>query len=182
MAQVHRDVAIWAKYLERTGELLEYTKTKYTMDIWKFKPDGTPIIKQDHKLPPNVINIKEKSGKITTIKKVYALKPLKMLGVHKSFTLDKVTEMKAISTKTKRFTRALVSCPLKKHEVWKIYNTVYIPSVKYFLGTTAIEDKYLEDIQWLLSMIFLARLGCVSMFPQVVAFGPKYYRGIGILK
>eukprot|EP00957_Ditylum_brightwellii_P061278 4650173-Ditylum_brightwellii.AAC.1 len=81
----------------------------------------------------------------------------------------------------KRFTRTLVSCPLKKHEVWKIYNTVYIPSVKYSLGTTAIEDKYLEDIQRLLTTKKIARLGYVSMFPQAVAFGPKHYRGIGIL-
>eukprot|EP00957_Ditylum_brightwellii_P036502 2764438-Ditylum_brightwellii.AAC.1 len=45
MAQIQQDLSIWQYYLECTGGLLEDPKTKYTMFIWKFYPNGKPEIK-----------------------------------------------------------------------------------------------------------------------------------------
>eukprot|EP00957_Ditylum_brightwellii_P133219 10157811-Ditylum_brightwellii.AAC.1 len=104
-----------------------------------------------------------------------------MLGVQNSFPLDETAETFVIKQKTQKFTKVLVPCPLKKHKVWHIYHTVYIPSVKYSLGSMPIEDRNLIQIQKILITKLLARLGYVSTFLQAVAFGPKYYGGIGIL-
>eukprot|EP00957_Ditylum_brightwellii_P059388 4509042-Ditylum_brightwellii.AAC.2 len=64
------------------------------------------------------------------------------------------------------------------HEVWKVYNTVYLASVRYLLGATAIEDHTLKDIQKILTTKMLPRFGCVSTLPQAVVFGPIKYGGL----
>eukprot|EP00957_Ditylum_brightwellii_P091410 6959869-Ditylum_brightwellii.AAC.1 len=81
IAQMHRDLSIWGEYLEATGGLLEYSKTKYTMGAWKFNPDGTLVILKENELPTNSITIKETAQKTTTTKRACASKPLKMQGV-----------------------------------------------------------------------------------------------------
>eukprot|EP00957_Ditylum_brightwellii_P041836 3168902-Ditylum_brightwellii.AAC.1 len=49
--QTHRVISIWGENLGVTGGLLEYTKTKYTMLIWKFCSDGKPAIMKEKEFP-----------------------------------------------------------------------------------------------------------------------------------
>ena len=46
MAQINGKVSTWGQYLRDTGGLLEFTKTKYNMLIWNFKPNGSPYIER----------------------------------------------------------------------------------------------------------------------------------------
>eukprot|EP00957_Ditylum_brightwellii_P114288 8713586-Ditylum_brightwellii.AAC.1 len=53
MTQINSEVSIWGQYLGDTGGLLEFTKTKYNMLIWNFKPNGSPYIEKGKSLPKN---------------------------------------------------------------------------------------------------------------------------------
>eukprot|EP00957_Ditylum_brightwellii_P151401 11529430-Ditylum_brightwellii.AAC.1 len=104
-----------------------------------------------------------------------------MLGNLCTTTLNNTEEMKAVKKKAQKFITALASCPMQKHNVWRLNNTVYIPSIRNSLGATAIEDDELEKIQTIKTTKILAQMGYISTFPQAVAFGPKHYGRIGLI-
>eukprot|EP00957_Ditylum_brightwellii_P021472 1619728-Ditylum_brightwellii.AAC.1 len=55
MDQIQFDANLWAKILWVTGELLEFMKSLNFILIWKFQPNGRPVITPDNELLPNSI-------------------------------------------------------------------------------------------------------------------------------
>eukprot|EP00978_Attheya_sp_CCMP212_P010292 scaffold24832_cov55-Attheya_sp.AAC.1 len=59
-----------------------------------------------------------------------------MLGVRKAGDLKESEELKHLLEKTVKFTSSVVACPVKPHEIWEAYNTIYLASIMYPLAST----------------------------------------------
>eukprot|EP00978_Attheya_sp_CCMP212_P015193 scaffold39147_cov55-Attheya_sp.AAC.6 len=88
-----------------------------------------------------------------------------MLGVRKARSLQDTTEYNHPHKKTKKFICAIIACPVRPHEIWEAYNTMYLPSITYPLASTSLD--------------FTQTLGYTSSFPRKILFSPKLFGGIG---
>eukprot|EP00957_Ditylum_brightwellii_P107648 8212487-Ditylum_brightwellii.AAC.1 len=75
------------RYLWVPGGLLEQNKIKYTMMIWSFLPDRTPILHKENELPPNVVYVDAVDGMKVLLQRVDVSKGQIMLGVCQAATL-----------------------------------------------------------------------------------------------
>eukprot|EP00957_Ditylum_brightwellii_P014918 1125041-Ditylum_brightwellii.AAC.1 len=96
MTQINNKVSTCGQYLGDTGGLLKFTKTKYNMLIWNFKPNRRPYIEKGKNLPDNNVFVKDSIRKRAEIQRVEANTALKMLGACKAGTLDEKDETKAM--------------------------------------------------------------------------------------
>ncbi len=100
-----------------------------------------------------------------------------MLGVQKAGNLQEKTELEHLLQKTQKFTCAIIACPVQPHEVWEAYNTMYIPSVTYPMGSTSFDANEIKTLHVALLPRLLPQLGIASTFPRDVIFGPVYFGG-----
>eukprot|EP00957_Ditylum_brightwellii_P104026 7925483-Ditylum_brightwellii.AAC.2 len=63
-----------------------------------------------------------------------------MLGI-KAVNLDDADEFQLLLDKTRMYIKATAAYPLKPHEVWLGYQTVYKPCLQYPLSTTLLNKK-----------------------------------------
>eukprot|EP00957_Ditylum_brightwellii_P083765 6367134-Ditylum_brightwellii.AAC.1 len=68
------------RYLWVSGGLLDLNKTKYTMMIWSFLPDKTPILQKENELQPNVAHIDAADGMKLLLQRADVAKGQRMLG------------------------------------------------------------------------------------------------------
>eukprot|EP00978_Attheya_sp_CCMP212_P008865 scaffold20824_cov34-Attheya_sp.AAC.2 len=69
-----------------------------------------------------------------------------MLGVRKAGDLKESEELKHLLEKTVKFTSSVVACPVKPHEIWEAYNTIYLTSIMYHLASTSFSFEELERL------------------------------------
>ena len=115
---------------------------------------------------------------VVTIKRIPQDTSLVMLGVKKAGDLNERDELKHLLAKTEKFTKSVVACPIRVHEIWTAYNTIYLASVTYPLASTSFLFDDLEELHKTLFPRLLSWLGYQSSFPRKVVFGPKEFGGI----
>ena len=93
---------------------------------------------------------------------------------------DKPTEMEALVQKTKKFTRGILTCPLKPHETMIAYHQIYLPSVCYSSACTTLSQQQWESIQNPLLYKLLPKLGLPRNFPRELVLGTKHHGGLGL--
>eukprot|EP00957_Ditylum_brightwellii_P076614 5823028-Ditylum_brightwellii.AAC.1 len=92
MTQIQHDIMLYSKYLWILGGLLEIIKTHYMLIIWTFMVNGQPKLMEEHKLPPNDILMKTKTGYTTQLDRISVHKGSRMLGVRQTGSLQMETE------------------------------------------------------------------------------------------
>eukprot|EP00978_Attheya_sp_CCMP212_P011651 scaffold28851_cov56-Attheya_sp.AAC.6 len=83
-------------------------------------------------------------GQPATIKHIPQNKGNKIVGVLKAGDLKERAEFKHLLNKTLKFTCSIVACPVRPHEIWKAYNTIYLASIMYPLASKSLSFKELE--------------------------------------
>jgi hypothetical protein len=184
MTIITHDISSWAKKLWTSGGAVNYTKTFYTMLIWRFKDNGTPYLTKATDLPTNSVEITNPGEPETSrlVKRKCVTHAEKTLGVFKAADLSQTGEYQHLIRKATRFAKALISCPLNQVHSWLAYNTVYIPSVTYLFPITALDEKQCGKLQKLLKPVLLQKLGLPPTLPNGVVYGNQYFGGIGILQ
>jgi hypothetical protein len=105
MEQTQNDISSWAKFLWISGGLLELTKTKYYMLIWKFNSIGAPSLWTEDEQPSNTLQVYDQQGQPATIERILQNKALTMLGVRKTGDLKESDELTHLLAKTEKFTQ-----------------------------------------------------------------------------
>eukprot|EP00978_Attheya_sp_CCMP212_P029418 scaffold104451_cov75-Attheya_sp.AAC.2 len=111
MERTQNDITSWAKFLWVSGGLLELTKTKYFMIIWKFSSVGKPSLYKESELPPNTVQVFDQDGKAAMIERLPQNKGIRMLGVRKAGDLSENDEFDHLLEKTQKFTKSVIACP-----------------------------------------------------------------------
>jgi hypothetical protein len=180
MEKTQNDISSWNKFLWILGGLLELTKTKYYMLIWQFTERGKPYLCPMENLPTNTVTVLDQEGQPATIERIPHDKGIRMLGVRKAGNLTESDEFKHLFEKTAKFTSSVIACPVKAHEIWEAYNTIYIPSVTYPLATTSLQFSQVEQLHKQLLPKLLPRMGYQHCFPRKIVFGPKFFGGMEV--
>eukprot|EP00957_Ditylum_brightwellii_P068377 5190977-Ditylum_brightwellii.AAC.1 len=146
------------RYLWVSGGLLETNKTKYVLTIWKFGPNGRPVLLAEEKLPVNNIDIVDVLEHTMRMERVPVEKGVRMLGVRQAGSLQMNSKFDIQLAKTVKVSLAIVACPLKRHEVFLGYRTVYIPSLTYGFAATSFTEKQHDKLIVTLNPRLLPRL------------------------
>eukprot|EP00957_Ditylum_brightwellii_P015772 1188289-Ditylum_brightwellii.AAC.2 len=173
------DITLWDTFLNIDGGLLELTKTAYNMLVWQYDLLGTPSIAPEKDLPPNTVKVIQ-NGIPTTINRVDEIKALKLLSAYSALDQNNTATITHMEKRTIRFDKAIKSCYLPRAEVYIAYTTIYLPRLTYSLPTTTITLMECKNIQALLYLRLLARIGFHNSFPQAVALASTDLCGTGI--
>ena len=184
MAAIQQEIALWSKLLWVSGGAINYTKTFYTMMIWKFKPTGQAYLCKNEELPPNTVTLTNPSDPLDTrvIKRKCVTEAEKTLGVMKAADLSQTEELKHLKQKAQKFTKALVACPLTHLHAWLAYTTVYIPGTTYSSPTTSLTEAQCVELQAIIKPVLLKKMGLPPTLPNGVVYGDQYFGGIGFLQ
>ena len=117
MEKTQNNISSWNKFLWISGGLLELTKTKYYMLIWRFTQIGTPYLCPMEDLPTNTVTVLDQDGKPAIIERIPHDKGIRMLGVRKAGNLKESDEFEHLLEKTWKFTSSVIACPVKAHEI-----------------------------------------------------------------
>eukprot|EP00957_Ditylum_brightwellii_P080878 6152121-Ditylum_brightwellii.AAC.1 len=60
--------------------------------------------------------------------------------IQKAANLQEISEEKYMMGKITKYSKAIVSCPLKAHEVWTIYIAVLNSSITYSMSSTSFDE------------------------------------------
>eukprot|EP00957_Ditylum_brightwellii_P202305 15329561-Ditylum_brightwellii.AAC.1 len=67
MRIVQHDAELWERLLWTSGGLLEFTKSKHFLAIWKFNNNGKPSLMSNEELPQNDMYLKNAAGARTKL-------------------------------------------------------------------------------------------------------------------
>jgi hypothetical protein len=184
MQMIKHDISRWSKILWTSGGAINGIKSFYSMLIWTFDDNGIAQLAKNDQLPKNTVNIPNLSNpkETYTIKRKCVLEASKTLGVFKAADLSQTGELTNLKKKANRFARALLSCPLSHMHVWLAYWTVCIPGITYSSSTTSLTEEQCSQVEKIIKPSLVKKLGLPDTFPNLMLYGDKYFRGVGILQ
>eukprot|EP00957_Ditylum_brightwellii_P109862 8379675-Ditylum_brightwellii.AAC.2 len=141
MQNMQHNTELWGRLLWTTGGLLKFSKSVYFMIIWAFETSGCPYINPEHQLPANTVQVSDAHGSTTTLYHITKQDDIKMLGVKKQAALEEIKEYGLLLDRSITYVDAICTCPLKPHEAWLSYKTVYLLAILYLLSTTSLDEK-----------------------------------------
>ena len=182
-ALVQNDVSHWNTGLHITGGKLEGNKSKYLILIWEYTADGIPFL-QVHDDCQNEVTINlynNPTEQLARIPHDTHISKFKSLGTYLTGSLDTKYEQQVALEKIQKFTRFLVTCPLKPNETWLAYRQYLIPSLCYGSVIQSFPISTCEIMHKKLLPFLLPKLGYPATLPRPIAFGPRESGGCGIL-
>ena len=182
-ALVQQDVSHWNTGLHITGGKLEGNKSKYLILIWDYNAEGIPFL-QVHDDSQNEVTINLYNNPIKQLARIphdALISKFKSLGTYLTGGLDTKYEQQVALEKIHKFTRFLVTCPLKPNETWIAYRQYLIPSLFYGGIIQSFTISVCETMHKKLLPYLLPKLGYPTTLPRPIAFGPKESGGCGIL-
>jgi hypothetical protein len=169
----------WNELLHAMGHFMEMEKCACYLSVWDFQEDGYAYTRE-----PNILNQKliivDKEGKEKTIRQLSTTESQKLLGVMKNPMGNQQDEIRRLQEKSAKMARNLNSHALSRTEAKLAYDAFYIPTMRYSLAVTAINQIDLETVQQKITSSLLAFLGYNRHMPREVIFGAKKFQGLGL--
>ena len=135
---MQNDAMIWQTMLEISGGKLAVHKCLYYLGHWRWTKDGVPELTPASDIG-NLIMLNDDSGPIA-IPHFDPKEAHLTLGVWKSPGGDLRQQFAHLMTKSKRWTQSMTAAPLTKDEAHLSFTRIYIPSLRYGLGTCFFES------------------------------------------
>ena len=123
--------------------------------------------------------LKDASGEETQLKRKPTNEGVEMLGVIKACTMNDSKEFEYLLSHTKTYAKASIVCPLKPHEIWIGYQTIFNACISYPLSMTSLSDTQITQLHRAIILRTLSRMGFQRTIPQGIVFGTKYLGGLG---
>ncbi len=175
---MQRDAATWQTLLDISGGKLAIAKCLYYLGHWRWAPDGTPEFMPASTIG-DLISLKDDSGNVA-IPHFDANEPHLTLGVWKSPAGNLSKQFEHLRDKSNRWTKSMQAAPLTKDEAFMSYTRIYIPSLRYGLGTCFFPPQDLLIIQRPAIRTILPKMGFNRHLPRAVVFGPRNLGALGL--
>ena len=176
-AGMQHDATTWQTLLDITGGKLAVAKCLYYLGHWRWV-NGAPQF-TSASIIGRLIHLNDDSGNIE-IPHFDAQEAHLTLGVWKSPSGNLKQQFDHLVAKSKKWTTAMQSAPLTKDEALLSYSRIYIPSLRYGLGTCYFHANELLRIQRPAVNIILPKMGFNRHFPRPIVYGPPCLGALGL--
>ena len=177
-AGMQADARNWQTFLDISGGKLAITKCLYYLCHWIWTTDGTPSL-LDATTIGNLISMNDDP----TAEQPPHLDPWTShltLGVWKSPAGNYQQQREHLLNKSRKWTASMRAATLTKDEATMSYTRIYIPSLRYGLGTCYLPPKDLLQIQRPAVNAILPKMGFNRHLPRAVVYGPADKGGLGL--
>ena len=175
---MQRDAATWQTLLDISGGKLAIAKCLYYLGHWRWADDGTPEF-TPATLIGDLISLTDDSGSVT-IPHFDTTSSHLTLGVWKSPAGNLDKQYTHLRDKSAKWTKSMYAAPLTKDEALMSFTRIYIPSLRYGLGTCYFPPRDLIAIQRPAIRTILPKMGFNRHISRDVVFGPRNLGGLGL--
>ena len=175
---MQKDAATWQTLLEISGGKLAVAKCLYYLCHWRWTEDGVPELTPAVELG-NPITLEDDSGPII-IPHFDPTEAHLTLGVWKSPSGILKQQFAHLQNKSSKWTAAMMAAPLTKDEAFLSFTRIYIPSLRYGLGTCYFPPSDLVRIQRPAVNAILPKMGFNRHTPRDVVYGPRNLGALGL--
>ena len=175
---MQRDAETWQTLLDISGGKLAIAKCLYYLGHWQWAADGTPEFTPATQIG-DLISLTDEIEQVN-IPHFDANSSHLTLGVWKSPAGNLEKQLQHLREKSAKWTQSMRSAPLTKDEALMSYSRIYIPSLRYGLGTCYFSPKDLLTIQRPAIRTILPKMGFNQHLPRDVVFGPRNLGGLGL--
>ena len=176
-AGMQRDATTWQTLLDITGGKLAVAKCLYYLGHWRWL-DGAPQFTPASDIG-RPISLKDDSGSIA-IPHYDTNDAHLTLGLWKSPSGNQTQQFNHLMTKSMKWTASIRAAPLTKDEATLSYSRIYIPSLRYGLGTCYFTPGDLLRIQRPAVNVVLPKMGYNRHLPRPVVYGPACLGAVGL--
>ena len=175
---MQHDATTWQTFLEISGGKLAAAKCLYYLCHWQWTTTGAPTITPATTIG-NRITLQNDGGTIE-IPHMDATEAHLTLGVWKTPACNGTRQLDHLTTKTNKWTAAMHAAPVTKDEAHLSYSRIYIPSIRYGLGTCYFTTEDLLRIQRPAVNFALSKMGYNQHTPRAVVYGPRALGALGL--
>ena len=175
---MQQDATNWQTLLNISGGKLAVAKCLYYLGHWRWSKDGIPeMTPADH--IGHLITLHDDSGPIQIPH--YDVNDAHLtLGVWKSPAGNLEKQFEHLLSKSQKWTASMRAAPLSKDEAFMSFSRIYIPSLRYGLGTCYFTPTDLLKIQRPAVNVILPKMGFNRHLPRAVVYGPRQMGALGL--
>lgn len=180
LKKAQHDAQLWFDLLWNSGGNLSLSKCSFHFIAYNFDSSGEPFFR-DHILPySHRLELRSYDRNATVnIKCLGSRKSHRTLGCHKSPDGGQTTQLEVLETKCMHYATVVAHSRLKQHEARTFYDSIFLPSVGYFLPTCHFAYDNLHDLQSKANAEIFAATGYNRHFSHAIMFAPKQIGGGG---
>ena len=169
----------WERLLYTTGGALKPQKCFYYLLLWDWA-NGFPILRSKQKCSSTLSITDSNTNAQVTLEMKGPCESTRTLGIRISPSRDQSAEIHWLTQKSATFARLIRKGHLTRTEARQAYRTIFIPSITYSLGVTAISPSDAYDIQKPALAAFLSAQGINHNMDRAVVFGPESAGGLNL--
>ena len=174
--QMQRDATLWNDLLHTSGGKLALHKCLYYIIAWEWKHGrATPIPPSNI---PTKIAIQQDNNHPIPITQLPCHTAHRTLGQMKSPTGNQQAHIDFLTKRSNKWLNAIKEASLTRAEALAAFETIWIPSLSYGLGTTNITYNEFNNIQKPVVNHILKLLGYNQHFPRAVVYGSPRFGGL----
>jgi hypothetical protein len=177
--KVRQDEQLWNDLLFITGGQLELSKCSYHLLSFNFKPDGTPVIRNDKVNPIPIVD--SITGMSVQMKHLSSHKPHKTLGHWMAPAGTSRTQLTAITSKSQVLSTRIATSHLSRYGAQLAYRAIYVATLRYVLPQCHFTHKVLRKAERKSMSSVIAKCGFSQKTPFALLFAPIEYGGGGFL-
>jgi hypothetical protein len=170
----------WEELLHTSGGALELSKCLYYIFRWKYLPDGSAVLKTPQEIGHQIHLLDHATNTSQEIEHRPCTKAHRTLGVLLCPDDNDNEEYQRLLQKSDRFARSIMTSNFTPEETWTAYRSIYLPSLGYSLGITALTPNQLDQIESRSTCALLTKMGYNPNTPRALVFGPAETGGIGL--
>ena len=175
---MQRDATTWQTLLDISGGKLAVAKCLYYLGHWRWSDNGTPELTPATDMG-NLITLADESGPIA-IPHFDVTEAHLTLGVWKSPAGNLAKQFDHLTAKSSKWTAAMQMANLTRDEATLSFTRIYIPSLRYGLGTCFFPASSLLRIQRPAVQAILPKMGYNRHLPRAVVYGPRTLGALGL--
>ena len=175
---MQKDATTWQTLLDISGGKLAVAKCLYYLGHWRWTTDGTPELTPANEMG-DLITLNDEQRPIA-IPHFDAQQSHLTLGVWKSLSGNLDKQFEHLRSKSSKWTNAMAIANLTRDEAYMSFTRIYIPSLRYGLGTCYFPPSALLRIQRPAVQTILPKMGYNRHLPRAVVYGPRNLGALGL--
>ena len=177
LQNMQTDAKIWSTLLHISGGKLALHKCLYYIVSWIWKRQGACIVPAKAIQPKIML---DDDTHPTQIKHLDCHLAHRTLGQYKAPNGQQTEHLQYMEKKSNAWLLAIKEARLTKREALSAYETIWLPSLAYGLGTINISHKELDRLQRPIINRILPILGYNRHLPRAVVFGNSKFGGLNL--
>ena len=173
----------WQRLLQVTGGDLALNKCSYLIFQWKWSGAKAVVDQTQDREMMTIVDNKTEDRTIQDSQQIASILPKqaqKILGVQMALDGNFDKEYEKRTEKCKDMVKKLYRAPLSTTDVYMMYETRYLPAMRYPLHIAIIGHNKLDTAQKYFTNLLLPKIGMNRKTPQAAIYAPMAKGGLGI--